>query len=231
MQVKEIDIIDVNYIYEFISEREYKTTTKFIMNVPPSIDRYNHSINSMIYDLKVTNHKGVELTIVDNAKPKRKYQSNDINEKIKIQRGNGVAETQLRSITILLLSSDQLSERGYENFEINISYTLFNNSQFRGFFKDSIEYKEFLIGNGFNLIAEIKIPQHYNIDVKNLKMNWLESEHVNNKNIPFKFILKDSKYVIIESPQNSEKTDFTVLIWKIIIYKINLNWMRFGFYC
>jgi len=107
------------------------------MNVPPSIDRYNHSINNMIYDLKVTDHKGVELTIVDNEKPKRKYQSNDINEKTKIQRGNGVAETQLKSITILLFPSDQLSDCGYENFEINISYTFFNNSQFKGFFKNS----------------------------------------------------------------------------------------------
>ena len=38
MQVKEIEIINVNYIYEFISERECKTITKIIMNVPPTID-------------------------------------------------------------------------------------------------------------------------------------------------------------------------------------------------
>ena len=54
VQVKEIEIIDVNYIYEFISERECKTITKIIMNVPPTIDRYIHSINNMIHDLKVT---------------------------------------------------------------------------------------------------------------------------------------------------------------------------------
>ena len=89
VQVKEIEIIDVNYIYEFISERECKTITKIIMNVPPNIDRYNHSINNMIYGLKVTDHKGVELTIVDNEKTKRKYQSND-KEKIKLQRGDYV---------------------------------------------------------------------------------------------------------------------------------------------
>jgi hypothetical protein len=38
VQVKEIEIIDVNYIYEFISERECKTITKIIMNIPPNID-------------------------------------------------------------------------------------------------------------------------------------------------------------------------------------------------
>jgi hypothetical protein len=232
VQVKEIEIINVNYIYEFISERECKTITKIIMNVPPNIDRYNHSINNMIYDLKVTDHKGVELTIVDNEKSKRKnYQSNDINENIKLQRGDNVPEkNQPKSITILLFPSDhQHSECGYENFEINISYTLYNNSQFKGFFKDSIEYKEFLIGNVFNLITEIKVPQHYNIDVKTLKLNQLEPDNVNNKIIPINFILKDSTHVIIQTTQNS-KTDFTIIIWKIIINKINLNWIRFGFY-
>ena len=229
VQVKEIEIIDVNYIYEFISERECKTITKIIMNVPPTIDRYDHSINNRIHDLKVTDHKGVELTIVDNEKSKRKYQSNHTNEEIKLQRGDSVQENQLKSITILLFPSDQHPERGYENFEINISYTLYNNSQFKGFFKDSIEYKEFLIGNGFNLITEIKVPQHYNIDVKTLKMNSLESEHTDNKIVPFNFILKDSKHVIIQPTQNS-KTDFTIIMWKIIIHKINLNWIRFGFY-
>ena len=230
MQVKEIEIINVNYIYEFISERECKTITKIIMNVPPNIDRYNHSINNMIYDLKVTNHKGVALTIVDNEKIKRKYQSKDINENIKLSGRENVPEkNQPKSITILLFPSDQDSERGYENFEINISYNVYNNSQFKGFFKDSIEYKEFLIGNGSNLITEIKVPQHYDIDVKTLKLNTLEPDNVKNKIIPINFILKDSKHVIIQSIHNS-KTDLIILMWKIIINKINLNWIRFGFY-
>lgn len=30
VQVKEIEVIGVNYIYEFISERECKTTTKIL---------------------------------------------------------------------------------------------------------------------------------------------------------------------------------------------------------
>ena len=76
VQVKEIKIINVNYIYEFISEREYKTITKIIMNVPPNIDRYNLSIKNRIYDLKVTDHKDVALTIVDNEKTTRNFQSN-----------------------------------------------------------------------------------------------------------------------------------------------------------
>ena len=63
----------------------------------------------------------------------------------------------MKSITILLFPSNNLSEHGYENFEINISYTLFNNSHFKGFFKDSIEYKEFLIANGYNISTEIKV--------------------------------------------------------------------------
>ena len=104
-----------------------------------------------------------------------------------------------------------------------------HNSYFKGFFKDIIEYKELLIGNGFNLITEIKVPQHYNIDVKTLKMNSLDSEHTHNKIVLFNFILKDSKHIIIQSPQNT-KTDFIILMWKIIIHKINLNWIRFGFY-
>jgi hypothetical protein len=216
VQVKEIEIIDVNYIYEFISERECKTITKIIMNVPPNIDRYNHSINNMIYGLKVTDHKGVELTIVDN-------------EKIKLQGGDYVPENKSKSITVLLFPSNKHSERGYENFEINISYTLYNNSHFKGFFKDIIEYKELLIGNGCNLITQIKVPQHYNIDVKTLKMNSLESEQTHNKIVPFNFILKDSRHIIIQSTQNT-KTDFIILMWKIIIHKINLNWIRFGFY-
>ena len=216
VQVKEIEIIDVNYIYEFISERECKTITKIIMNVPPTIDRYIHSINNMVYGLKVTDNKGVELTIVDN-------------EKIKLQRRDNVPENKPKSITVLLFPSDQHSERGYENFEINISYTLYNNSQFKGFFKDSIEYKEFLIGNGCNLITQIKVPQHYNIDIKTLKMTSLESEETHNKIVPFNFILKDSRHIIIQSTQNT-KTDFIILMWKIIIHKINLNWIRFGFY-
>ena len=85
------------------------------MNVPPNIDRYNHSINNMVYGLKVTDDKGVELTIVDNEKFKRKYQYND-NEKIKLQRGDDVPENKSKSITVLLFPSDQHSECGYENF-------------------------------------------------------------------------------------------------------------------
>ena len=230
VQVKEIEIINVNYIYEFISERECKTITKIIMNVLPNIDRYNHSIKNRIYGLKVTDHKDVALTIVDNEKTTRNFQSNYINENIKPQRKDSVPEkNQPKSITILLFPSDQHSEPGYENFEINISYTIYNNSQFKGFFKDSIEYKEFLIGNGFNLITEIKVPEHYNIDVKTLKLNTFESDHIHNKIIPINFILKDSKHVIIQSTQN-RKTDFIILMWEIIINKINLNWIRFGFY-
>jgi hypothetical protein len=183
----------------------------------------------MIYDLKVTDYKGMKLTIVDNEKTKRKYQYNNINENIKISGRDVPEKNQPKSITILLFPSDQDSENGYENFEINISYKVYNNSQFKGFFKDSIEYKEFLIGNGSNLITEIKVPQHYNIDIKTLNLNTLEPDNVNNKIIPINFILKDSTHVIIQSTQNS-KTDLTILIWKIIINKISLNWIRFGFY-
>ena len=228
MQGKEIEIIDVNYTYEFINERECKTITKIIMNVPPTIDRYNHSVNNRIYDLKVTDSKGVQLTIVDNENFKRKYQYNE-NENMKLQQGDDLPENQLKSITVLLFPSDQHSERAYENFEINISYTLYNNSQFNGFFKDSIQYKEFLFGNGCNLITDIKVPQHYNIDLKTVKMKLSESDHTHNKIIPFKFILKDSKHIIIQSTQNTN-TDFIILMWKIIIHKLNLNWIRFGFY-
>ena len=107
MQVKEIEIINVNYIYEFISERECKTITKIIMTVPPNIDRYNHRINNMIYGLKVTDYKGVELTIVNNEKTKRNFQSNkDINENIKLQRRDNESEkNQPKAITILLFPS------------------------------------------------------------------------------------------------------------------------------
>ena len=165
-------------------------------------------------------------------KTKRNFQSNkDINENIKLlqRRDNESEKNQPKSITILLFPSDQHSECGYEKFEINIAYTIYNNSQFKGFFKDSIEYKEFLIGNSFNLITEIKVPQHYDIDVKTLKLNMFELGQINNKIIPFNFILKDSKHVIIQPIQNS-KTDFTILMWKIIINKLNLNWIPFGFY-
>jgi hypothetical protein len=134
-QVKEIEIINVNYFYEFISEREYKTITKIIMNVPPTIDSYTHSINNMIYDLKVTDYKGMKLTIVDNEKTKRKYQYNNINENIKISGRDVPEKNQPKSITILLFPSDQDSENGYENFEINISYNVYNNSQL----KDSLK--------------------------------------------------------------------------------------------
>ena len=213
VQLKEIEIIDVNYIYEFTSERECKTITKIIMNVPPNIDRYNHSINNIVYGLKVTDHKGVELAIVDNEK---------IFFFFKLQRGDYVPENKPKSITVLLFPSDQHSEGGYENFEINISYTLYNNSQFNGFFKDSIEYKEFLIGNGCNLITQIKVPQHYNIDIKTLKMNSLESEQTHNKIVPFNFILKDSRHIIIQLRQNT-KIDFIILMWKIIIHKIKFK--------
>jgi hypothetical protein len=227
LQDREIEIVKVNYAYEFINERECKNITKITLNVPPNIDKYTHSINSTIYDLKVTDNKGVELPIVDNGKLKRGFQSNTDDEKIKLKSSN-ITETQVKSITILLSSSSNLSEHGSENFEINISYTLFNNAHFNTFFKDSIEYKEFLIGKGFNSITEIKVPQQYNIDLKSIKINTSESEQINQKNIPFSFLLKDSRHVVIESTLQS-KTEFVVLTWKIIINKINLNWIRFGF--
>ena len=86
-----------------------------------------------------------------------------------------------------------------------------------------------MIANKLILITEIKVPQPYNIDVKTLKINSMESGHINNKIIPYQFLLQDSKHVIIQSIQH-KKTDFIVLTWKIIINKINLNWIRFGFY-
>ena len=227
LQDKEIEIVEVNYDYEFINERECKKITKITLNVPPQIDKYTHSINSTIYDLKVTDNKGVVLPIVDNGKPKRGFQFNIDDEKIKLKSSN-ITETQVKSITILLSSSSNLSENGSENFEINISYTLFNNAHFNTFFKDSILYKEFLIGKGCNSITEIKVPQQYNIDLKSIKIKTSESEQINQKKIPFSFLLKDSKHVIFESVQHT-KTEFVVLTWKIIINKINLNWIRFGF--
>ena len=184
LQDKEIEIVEVNYDYEFINERECKKITKITLNVPPQIDKYTHSINSTIYDLKVTDNKGVVLPIVDNGKPKRGFQFNIDDEKIKLKSSN-ITETQVKSITILLSSSSNLSENGSENFEINISYTLFNNAHFNTFFKDSILYKEFLIGKGCNSITEIKVPQQYNIDLKSIKIKTSESEQINQKKIPF----------------------------------------------
>ncbi|MGI0050853.1 MAG: hypothetical protein ACRD8K_03860 [Nitrososphaeraceae archaeon] len=230
VQDKKIEITDINYIYEFINERECKKTTKIIMKVPPNIDKYTQNINDMIYDLKVTDNKGIELPLVGNGELKKVLsQFNDTNRNIKLQKDRDEVQTQFQSITILLFPSNQLTERGNDNFEITISYTIFNNSQFIGFFKDSIEYKELLMENKLNLITEIKVPQPYNIDVKTLKINSLESGHINNKIIPFQFVLQDPKHVIIQSIQHS-KTEFIVLTWKIIINKINLNWIRFGFY-
>lgn len=229
VQDKKIEIKDINYIYEFINERECKKTTKIIMKVPPNIDKYTHNINDMIYDLKVTDNKGVELPIGNGESKKILSQFNNANRNIKLQKDREEVQTQSQSITILLFPSNQLSERGNDNFEITISYTIFNNSQFRGFFKDSIEYKDLLMENKLNLITEIKVPQPYNIDVKTLKINSLESGHINNKIIPFQFILQDPRHVIIQSIHHS-KTEFIILTWKIIINKINLNWIRFGFY-
>ena len=138
------------------------------------------------------------------------------------------------TIIILLFASEQISRHGYQNLEIikilkEISAICFSIIFNLRDFSDSIQYKELLIGNGFNLTTEIEVPQHYNIDVKTLKLNSFEIGHDNNKSIPFEFVLKDSKHVIIESKQNS-KTDFIILVWKVIIHKINLNWIRFGFY-
>ena len=230
VQDKKIEITDIHYIYEFINERECKKTTKIIMKVPPNIDKYTHNINEMIYDLKVTDNKGIELPLVGNGESKKVLsQFNDANRNIKLQKDRDEVQTQFKSITILLIPSNHPSEHGNDNFEITISYIIFNNSQFIGFFKDSIEYKELLMANKLNLITEIKVPQPYNIDVKTLKINSLESGHINNKIIPYQFLLQDSKHVIIQSIQH-KKTEFIVLTWKIIINKINLNWIRFGFY-
>lgn len=230
IQDKKIEITDINYIYEFINERECKKITKIIMKVPSNIDKYTHNINDMIYDLKVTDNKGIELPLVGNGESKKVLsQFNDANRNIKLQKDRDEVQTQFKSITILLFPSNQLSEHENYNFEITISYTIFNNSQFIGFFKDSIEYKELLMDNKLNLITEIKVPQSYNIDVKTLKINSLESGHINNEIISFQFVLQDPKHVIIQLIQH-KKTEFIVLTWKIIINKINLNWIRFGFY-
>ena len=87
---KEIKIVKVNYNYEFINEKECKKITKVIINISPSIDKYTHSINSMMYDLKVTDNKCVELPIVDNEKPKRGYHSNTIDENIKLKNSSKI---------------------------------------------------------------------------------------------------------------------------------------------
>jgi hypothetical protein len=63
---KEIEIIDVNYSYKFISERESKSRTKIIINVSPNVDRYNYSINNMMFDMKVTEDEAGKLIIIDN---------------------------------------------------------------------------------------------------------------------------------------------------------------------
>ncbi len=77
----------------------------------------------MMFDMKVTDDEADKLIIIDNEKPKRKYQSNDVIENIKSQ-GNRGFETQLESITILLFPSEQLSEQGYQNFKGNLFCTL-----------------------------------------------------------------------------------------------------------
>lgn len=105
----------------------------------------------MIFDIKVTDRKAAKLIIIGNEKTKNKYQFNDTVENIKLQ-GIRDEETQLKTITIFLFASEELSRHGYQNLERNICYMLFNNFQFKGFFEDSIQYKELLIGNGFNLI-------------------------------------------------------------------------------
>ena len=44
-------------------------------------------MKEMIYDSRITDKKGNELPVVDNKKPKEQnYQSNDINENIKLQK-------------------------------------------------------------------------------------------------------------------------------------------------
>jgi hypothetical protein len=63
---KEIEIIDVNYSYKFISERESKSRPKIIINVSLNVDRYNYSINNMMFDMKVTEDEAGKLIIIDN---------------------------------------------------------------------------------------------------------------------------------------------------------------------
>ena len=84
VQDQEIEIVDINYIYEFINERECKKITKIMMNVPSHVEKYTHIMNDMIHDLRITYKKGNELPVVDNKKPKEQYyQSNDVNENVK----------------------------------------------------------------------------------------------------------------------------------------------------
>ncbi|HJT85310.1 MAG TPA: hypothetical protein VJ697_12595 [Nitrososphaeraceae archaeon] len=90
-------------------------------------------MNDMIYDLRITNKKGNELPVVDNKKPKEQYyQSNDINENVKLQKEGNVGESQLKSITILLFPSSRLGDGRHDNFEINISFNILNNPQIKG---------------------------------------------------------------------------------------------------
>ena len=110
----------------------------------------------MIFDFKVSDRKAGKLIIIGNEKTKRKYQFNDTIENIKLQSIRD-AETQLKTITILLFASEQISRHGYQNLEIikilkEISAICFSIIFNLRDFSDSIQYKELLIGNGFNLI-------------------------------------------------------------------------------
>ena len=70
-----------------LMKENVKQTTKIIMKVPPNIDKYTHNINEMIYDLKVTDNKGIELPLVDNEESKKVLsQFNDANRNIKLQQ-------------------------------------------------------------------------------------------------------------------------------------------------
>lgn len=98
VQDKKIEITNRNYIYEFINERECKKTTKIIMKVPPNIDKYTHNINDMIYDLKVTDNKGIELPLVGNGESKKVLsQFNDTNRNIKLQKDRDEVQTQFQT--------------------------------------------------------------------------------------------------------------------------------------
>ena len=227
---QDIEVMEENYAYEFINERECKTTIRLILHAPSKVDRYNYIINGIINNLKVHDNKGLELQLIFNEQPKNIDNFYDYNKNINLKTNlhiNNISNN-LNSITILLASDDELSQNEYKNFEIIITYILFNNSNFSGFFSDSIDYHHLLIGERNTLTLDIKVPQQYGIDIKTLNLISFESDSSNNENIPFEFILKDTRHLFIKSLQNN-KISFTIIKWKIVIHKINLNWIRFGF--
>lgn len=68
------------------------------MKVPPNIDKYTHNINDMIYDLKVTDNKGIELPLVGNGESKKVLsQFNDTNRNIKLQKDRDEVQTQFQT--------------------------------------------------------------------------------------------------------------------------------------